>query len=274
MTTAEFDPNLLLESTVVGVDNENIGKVGQVYLDNDTGRPNWVTVRTGWFGINESFVPLDGAIFDGDTLRVPFDKATIKDAPNYETDAPLGESDEQQLYSYYRVGGPAYGDGDAATSRVDTYGDAAVGTARTDEGEYLTRSEEQLHVGTETVEAGRARLRKYVVTENQTVTVPVSHEEVRMVREPVAPGDDVDATIGEADSDVVLTEERVVVEKETVPVEKVRLDTETVTEQQQVSESVRKEEIELDDESGTDYSGQVSDAGYARQRSDADRPVR
>ena len=274
MTTAEFDPNLLLESTVVGVDNENIGKVGQVYLDNDTGRPNWVTVRTGWFGINESFVPLDAATFDGDTLRVPFDKATIKDAPNYETDAPLGEYDEQQLYSYYRVGGPAYGDGDAATSRVDTYGDAAVGTARTDGGEYLTRSEEQLHVGTETVEAGRARLRKYVVTENQTVTVPVSHEEVRMVREPVAPGDDVDATIGEADSDVVLTEERVVVEKETVPVEKVRLDTETVTEQQQVSESVRKEEIELDDESGTDYSGQVSDAGYARQRSDADRPVR
>jgi len=101
MTTAEFDPNLLLESTVVGVDDENIGKVGQVYLDNDTGRPNWVTVRTGWFGINESFVPLEAATFDGDTIRVPFDKATIKDAPNYETDAPLGESDEQRLYSYY-----------------------------------------------------------------------------------------------------------------------------------------------------------------------------
>ena len=86
------------------------------------------------------------------------------------------------------------------------------------------------------MQTGRARLRKFVVTEQQTVTVPVTREEVRVVREPIAPGDTVDATIGEAATDVVLTEERVVVDKETVPVEKVRLGTETVTEQQEVTE--------------------------------------
>ena len=103
------------------------------------------------------------------------------------------------------------------------------------------------------MQTGRARLRKFVVTEQQTVTVPVTREEVRVVREPVAPGDTVDdVTIGEADADVVLTEERVVVNKETVPVEKVRLGTETVTEQQDVTETVRKEQIELDDDTTVD----------------------
>ena len=114
-------------------------------------------------------------------------------------------------------------------------------------GEYLTRSEEQLHVGTEKVQTGRARLRKVVVTEQQTVTIPVSREEVRLVREPIAPGDTVDATIGEAAAEVVLTEERVVVSKETVAVERVRLGTVTITEEQEVTEAVRKEKIEFND---------------------------
>ena len=111
----------------------------------------------------------------------------------------------------------------------------------------MTRSEEQLHVGTEKVQTGRARLRKVVVTEQQTVTIPVTREEVRLVREPIAPGDTVDATIGEAAAEVVLTEERVVVSKETVPVERVRLGTVTITEQQEVTEAVRKEKIEFND---------------------------
>ena len=114
-------------------------------------------------------------------------------------------------------------------------------------GEYLTRSEEQLHVGTAKVQTGRARLRKVVVTEQQTVTIPVSREEVRLVREPIAPGDSVDATIGEAAAEVVLTEERVVVSKETVAVERVRLGSVTITEQQEVTEAVRKAKIEFND---------------------------
>jgi uncharacterized protein (TIGR02271 family) len=90
-----------------------------------------------------------------------------------------------------------------------------------------------------------------VVTEMQTVTVPVTREEVRLVRDPIENGDTVDATIGEGAADVVLTEERVVVSKETVPVERVRLGTEKVTEQREVTEAVRKEQIELDDATST-----------------------
>ena len=116
----------------------------------------------------------------------------------------------------------------------------------------MTRSEEQLNVGTRKEESGRARLRKYVVTENVTTTVPVQREEVRLEREPITDGNDGVAMDGpairEEEHEVILHEERPVVEKETVPVERVRLGKETVTEQHNVSEEVRKEEIELDDD--------------------------
>ena len=116
--------------------------------------------------------------------------------------------------------------------------------------EAMTRSEERLDVGTTTRETGKARLRKYVVTEEQTVTVPVTHEEVRVEREPITDANVGDATAGaeisEEEHEVTLHEEQVVVNKEAVPVERVKLGTETVTEEQQVTEEVRKEQIETD----------------------------
>lgn len=116
----------------------------------------------------------------------------------------------------------------------------------------MTRSEERLRVGTETVETGRMRLRKYVVTENQDVTVPVSREEVRLEREPITESNIGRATTGaditEEEHEVTLHAERPVVDKETVPVERVRVDTETVTDQERVSGEVRKERIELDED--------------------------
>ncbi len=115
----------------------------------------------------------------------------------------------------------------------------------------MTRSEERLRVGTESTPAGRARLRKYVVTENVTTTVPVSHEEVRLEREPIT-GDNRDAALSGADiseeeHEVTLQAERPVVAKETVPVERVRLGTETITEERQIDSEVRKERIDEPD---------------------------
>jgi uncharacterized protein (TIGR02271 family) len=115
----------------------------------------------------------------------------------------------------------------------------------------MTRSEEELRVGTEQREAGRVRLRKHVVTEQQQMTVPVSREEVRVEREPITEesrGAALDGpAISEDEHEVTLHEERPVVEKEARPVERVRLDTETVTDQETVGGEVRKEEIEVDD---------------------------
>ena len=251
---------------VYSSDGERIGDVKQVYTDDETGQPEWLTVSTGLFGTKETFVPLATADISGDRITVPFAKAFIKDAPNVDADGHLSPEEEQQLYSYY-----GRTDDDLATSRRDG-DDAPVGTTQDDVADRavgrdtsgrttddaMTVSEEQLRVGTERREAGRARLRKYVVTENVTQTVPVSHEEVRIEREPITEANVGDATAGpeisEEEHEVVLREERPVVEKEAVPVERVRLDTETVTEQETVGDEVRKERVEVDgdDLAGTD----------------------
>jgi uncharacterized protein (TIGR02271 family) len=239
---------------VIDTDGDKIGSVGQIYLDDQTGEPNWVTVKTGLFGTSESFVPLSGASVSGSDIVVGYDKATVKDAPRADADGHLSPEEEDALYRYYRLDG-AGTVGGARYDRADDEGAdrrAAVGhdTSGPTTDDAMTRSEERLNVGTQTREAGRARLRKYVVTENVTQTVPVSREEIRVEREPITDANRDDALSGPAITDeqheVVLHEERPVVEKEAVPVERVRLDTETVTDQVTVDEEVRKEQIDTD----------------------------
>ncbi len=249
--------------TVTDSAGDKIGKVGQVYVDDQTGEPDWVTVNTGLFGMSESFVPLQGASVEGDGLRVAYAKDQVKDAPRVDTDGHLDVADEERLYAHYALGqgttdavapdafASAVGTaGVGAPSGLDV-GDASTGTVDDDS---MTRSEERLHVGTERREAGRARLRKYVVTDTETVTVPVTREEVRLEREPITDANRDDALSGpdltESEHEVVLTEERPVVQKETVPVEKVRLVKDAVTEETQVTEDVRHEEIETEGADG------------------------
>ncbi|MET1042764.1 MAG: PRC and DUF2382 domain-containing protein [Microbacteriaceae bacterium] len=243
-----------------------IGKVGQVYLDDQTGRPEWLTVSTGLFGTSESFVPLRDASVSGDDVTVPYDKDKVKDAPRVDADRHLDEDEEQRLYEYYALDYDGTEDVDYGTGDSDLRRDTTVGHAsgRTDTTGYadttrddrdraddaMTRSEEHVRVGTERHETGKVRLRKYVVTENVTKTVPVSHEEVRIEREPITGTNRDDALrgpdISEAEHEVTLHAEEPVVEKKTVPVERVRLDTETVTDDVQVTEKVRKERIDTD----------------------------
>ncbi|WP_282944486.1 YsnF/AvaK domain-containing protein [Cellulomonas endometrii] len=231
--------------TVVDSNGDKIGKAGQVYLDDVTGEPDWVTVNTGLFGTSESFVPLQGATADGKTLRVAYTKAQVKDAPRVDADGHLSEQEEGELYRHYGLSSGV------DTTTAGTTNDAGADVDTGDDA--MTVSEERLHVGTERREAGRARLRKYIVTEQETVTVPVTREEVRLEREPITDANRDDALAGpdltESEHEVVLTEERPVVAKETVPVERVRLAKDTVTDQTQVTEEVRHEEVDTE---GTD----------------------
>ena len=225
---------------------EKVGSIGEIYVDDATGAPDWVTVRTGLFGSAETFVPLDAARIEGLDLVVPYEKDLIKAAPRVDEDGSLSPQEEQVLYRHYSVGG-IFGHDDAVR---DVSGELADRSGQTTE-TSMTRSEERLVVGTEQREAGRARLRKYVVTERVTQTVPVRHEEVHVTREPITAADRGTAVAGSAftdeDYEVVLHAETPVVEKTVVPVERVRLDTVTVTGQERVSADIRKEQIELDD---------------------------
>ncbi|WP_104525702.1 DUF2382 domain-containing protein [Blastococcus atacamensis] len=265
-------------SRVIGQDvydeaGEKIGSASEVYLDDETGQPEWVTVRTGLFGTKESFVPIRNADLTDNGVRVPVSKARVKDAPKIDTDGHLSPQEEQELYRYYGLGGGTdtgmqsettagmqsetttgmqseTTTGMAGTGMTDHPGTVGHDTSGPTTDSAMTRSEEHLSVGTREEEIGRARLRKYVVSENVTETVPVTREEVRVEREPITDanvGNALDGpAISEEEHEVTLHAERPVVAKEAVPVERVRLDTETVTEQAQVNETLRKEEIEVD----------------------------
>jgi uncharacterized protein (TIGR02271 family) len=243
MTNAETETALAewRGRDAVDSDGHKVGSIDEVYMDAETGKPEWLAVKTGMFGSQVSFVPIAEAREVESGVQLPYDKEQVQDAPKAEADGELSPEEEASLYRHY---GLDYSEGQ------DTSGPT------TDEA--MTRSEEELDVGKTSRESGRARLRKYVVTEQVETTVPVQREEVRLEREPITDANAGQATdgpeISEEEHEVTLHEEQVVVEKRTVPKERVRLGKETVTDDQQVSEEVRKEQIETEG-TGDDASG-------------------
>jgi uncharacterized protein (TIGR02271 family) len=255
-------------ATVRDPAGEKIGKVSQVYVDDQTGTPEWVTVRTGLFGGKESFVPLADADLRGEDLVITIDKATVSGAPRVDEDGHLSEEQETELYRYYGLtdsfatdAGDDRGD-DGADRGMDVAGRPGVegrDTSGPTTDDAMTRSEEHLTAGTEQVQTGKARLRKYVVTETEQVEVPVSREEVTLEREPITEANRGAAYSGgditEEEHEVTLKAERPVVTTETEAVERVRLGKETVASTETVSGEVRKEQVELvDDPTGTSKS--------------------
>jgi uncharacterized protein (TIGR02271 family) len=242
-----------------GSDGEKLGTIADIYLDRNTGEPEWAAIKTGLFGTKVTFAPLAEATRSGDGVQLPYTKDQIKDAPNAEADGELSQDEEAALYRHYGLdysevpsdSGLAAG---RETTDRETTGRGPVGhdTSGPTTDDAMTRSEEELRVGTTRRETGRARLRKYVATENVTRTVPVQREEVRVEREPITDANIDEAMDGPAISDeeheVVLHDEQPVVEKTVVPKERVRLDKDTVAEDVEVSEAVRKERIEADGE--------------------------
>ncbi|WP_153504388.1 DUF2382 domain-containing protein [Cumulibacter manganitolerans] len=247
----------LLDAKVYDRDGDKIGSVGTLYTDDDSGRPSWVTVNTGLFGTNETFVPLREARVSGDEIHVPYEKSYVKDAPNVAADQHLSLDEERRLYEYYTRGGDgirhdgaAVGDGARVgrDSGIDRDREAVVDDG--DTGEGVVRREERLDVGTEERETGRLRLRKHVVTERENVEVPVRREEVRVERTPIADGETVrggNASLSEEEVEVPLHEERPVIEKETVPVERIDVDKRTVQDTENVQADVQKEQVEIEE---------------------------
>jgi uncharacterized protein (TIGR02271 family) len=250
-------------ATMVDREGDRIGSIDAIYVDDQTGEPEWALVNTGLFGTRSTFVPIAQATGRGDQVQVPYEKQLVKDAPNMDPDGHLSEQEEQELWRHY---GLDYGAGYETAGTTAGYADAGrttyddrdvvdrdtVGrdTSGPTTDDAMTRSEEELRVGTRARERGRVRLRKYVTTEEQQVTVPVQREELRVEREPITDANIDAATSGpeisEEEHEVTLREEEPVVEKRVVPRERVRLDTETVTEERQVGEEVRKERIEVE----------------------------
>ena len=281
----------LANATAYDVDGDKVGGVKDVYVNDTTGQPDFVSVNHGLFGGGDSIVPLRGHTLRDGELHLAFPKERIEDAPDLDENGHLTTEDQDAFYRHYGLentqdvttyetgnrfaetgaagaaGTAGAGAGYAAGERnvetdVDTERRDVVDADRrdvADNGEII-RSEEQLNVSKDRVETGQVRLRKYVVNETETVEVPVEREEVRVVREPITDADraNYDGNIGEQEASVTLSEDRVNVSKESVPVEKVSLEKDTVRDTETVSEQVRKERFETDGVVEGDVEGDVN----------------
>ncbi len=221
-----------------------IGAVVGVYLDEESGQPEWLAVATDGDEDRLSFVPLDDELRSGGDLAVPYLAEEAESAPKAATAGALTRQEEAELYEYFGV-----------SPRDEHYGVSPRAPAATDAvtrptEPAMTRSEEELHVSKTSAEAGRVRLRKWVETETVSERVPIVREEVRIERQPIT-DENVDqamtgAEISEAEYEVVLHEEQVTVAKVTVPKERVRVEKDVVVDDQEVSAELRKERIEVE----------------------------
>lgn len=252
----------LANATAYDVDGEKLGGVKDVYVNDTTGQPDFVSVNHGLFGGGESIVPLRGHTLRDGELHLAFPKDRVEDAPELDENGHLTTEDQDAFYRHYGLEGTqdvttyetdnrnAQAATGAAAGAGYAAGEREVDADRRDvaNDDEIVRSEEQLNVSKDRVETGQVRLRKYVVNETETVEVPVEREEVRVVREPITDADraNYDGNIGEQEASVTLHEDRVNVSKESVPVEKVSLEKDTVQDTERVSEDVRKERFETD----------------------------
>lgn len=201
---------------------DQIGKVEEIFYDADGGQPEWIGLGTGFLGTKRVLVPVQSAQVQDDAIQVPFEKEHVKGAPDVDEDE-IGEETERELYAYYGLGGRGEG------------------------GQTVTRHEEELAVGTQEVETGQARIRKWVETEPVAMDVELRQETARVTREPVDQPVS-DAELGEDEIHVPLRGERAVVQKQTVAKERVGIETDVTTDRQTVEDEVRKERVEVDGE--------------------------
>lgn len=271
-------------ATAFDSSGDKIGKIGAIFLDDDSGQPSFATVSTGLFGMSESFVPLQGAGVTDDGVQVTYTKDQVKDAPRIDAGGHLSPEEEDRLFEHYglagrssRVDHTGHADTDADIDiDTDTQSDrvggdeaAVADRGREDRGrgdraeatETVTAHEERLNVDTRTEETGRVRLRKYVTTETENVEVPVSKEKLVVEREDaggvVRKGGLDEVSSGEHEDEIVLREERPVVEKETVEREKLRVGKETITDTETVSEEVRTEHVDVEGDGDADADEQT-----------------
>jgi uncharacterized protein (TIGR02271 family) len=235
------DVRFLVGGELVDADESKVGKIEDIYLDNDTQEPAWALVHTGLLGRKLNYVPLIDASVSEGSLRVGYSETQIKKAPSIDPDVEMSPEEEAELYRHYGV---------APEPRVPHAGDTGYDTSGPATDDAMTRSEEQLQVRVVRRPSSLVRLRKYIVTEDVQMTVPVQREEVRVVREPVTAanvGQAMDEPeLSEECHELILSEEQVVVEKKVVPKERVRLDKSVTSDEEVVSDQVRKEQIDLE----------------------------
>jgi hypothetical protein len=168
-----------LGNQVLDRDGDKVGKLVDLYVDDDSNEPKWFAVKTGLFGAKVSFVPIARSHAEGDDVQVDHTKDQIKDAPRVDPDGALSPDEERQLYRHYGL----EGDGGARDRESGTRHADQAGTTQRERSDREDQTDEDDATAGPPVRetAGGVRLRKYVVTEEKTITVPVQREVVEVV---------------------------------------------------------------------------------------------
>jgi uncharacterized protein (TIGR02271 family) len=275
-----------LEDRFVGYEvydqnGEKIGKVDDLFVD-ESDQPEYIGVKMGLLGMSSTLIPWQLATEDEASRRieVSVDKETAKNGPAFDDDQEITPEYENEVYSYYGISrssgsegsgsygsyyseestevgtvGPGMSMGDTETGefREHAITDEGVNQSRGDDLEdedelRVQRTEEELKAGTREREAGALNVRKRVRTDRESIEVPTRHEEVSVERVPVSEGTATEAHIGEDEVSIPVTEEEVVVEKRPVAKEEIRVRKDVVEDTEVVEEDVRREEIDVDDQ--------------------------
>ena len=262
--------------TVYDPDGDKIGKVDDLFVD-ENDQPEYIGVKMGLLGTRSTLIPWQMVEVreEESTLIVSADDAHVKDGPTFDDDQDITPEFESEVYSYYGLQqsdsaeergsyadysssdpgavGPGIREGDTETGEFRGHSESDEGLAQSgsdleDEDELrVQRTEEELAADTREREAGSMRVRKRVRTDRETIEVPTRHEEVTVERVPVE-GEATEAEIGDDEVRVPVTEEEVVVEKRPVAKEEVRIRKDVVEDTETVEEDVRREEVEVEDD--------------------------
>lgn len=232
-------PQVPIGAFVAGLHGEPLGHVAAVFFDNATGRPAWAAVQGSR---HAAVVPMELSRFDGATLHVPFDSEHLRTAPVHDPASLISYEDGDELARHYGLI-PA-----AVPSAIEPTGDEATPPAVEGSDVVMTRSAEQLQAGAVNVLVGRARLVTYIVTEDQTFTIPVRRQEARLVYDAVPPDEQVVSHTDPAEDvrEIVLHAEQVLFSTQVVPVERVRMVRRVVTGERTVTARLASEQIDID----------------------------
>lgn len=231
---------------------DKIGKIDNVFLDTDTGRPEWFAIKTGLFGMNSSLAPIVGSQVTNDGIRVDADKDTVKDAPHVGEGGELDANEEMRLYGHYHIDRDAGVDAYTSERRkgagydVDRRPDTDYQVENRGDDASVTRREEELNVDTHREATGKVRLRKYVTTEQETITVPVEKERIVVERDSADASSTSKGEIGEEVAEMTVHEDKVDARKEVIDKETVRAHKERTTDTEKVQADLRKEQVDVD----------------------------
>jgi len=250
------DLNRYIDYDVVDKAGNKIGKLDCLWSDH-MGEPAFLGVKTGWFFGKTHVVPAQAAEVSERSrlIRLPYSEEMIKGAPAYDADLTLDEATEREIYDYYHISGSREGAREELASedrpRFDTGLEHEPSAPRPEgtEEARIQLSEEEVKIGKRQVEAGGVRLRKIIRTEVVNRPVELQREEVVIERVPASEAQPASgASFSEQDVFIPLRREEAVIQKESRVTEEVRARKRTDVERQQVSESVRKEDIQVEKE--------------------------